>query len=71
MASTTPYHLHGSSQNPMTLPCVLFRNKTVNHFSSELKYNLQVLAFQVELVCIECRGEGALAQTLVQEQVPQ
>lgn len=42
-----------------------------NNFSSALKYNLQVLASQVELVCTECRGEGALAQTLAQEQVPQ
>lgn len=55
----------------MTLLCALFRTKTVNQFSSELKYNLQVLASQVELVCTEYRGEGALAQTLVQEQVPQ
>lgn len=42
-----------------------------NHSSRELKYNLQVLASQVELVCTECRGEGALAQTLGQEQGPQ
>lgn len=47
------------------------RTKTQNQFSGELDYNLQVLASQVELVCTGCRGEGALAQTLVQEQVPQ
>lgn len=40
-------------------------------FCSELQHNLQVLASPGELVCTGCRGGGALAQTLVQEQVPQ